>query len=76
MTTVWIWLIPSPNPDTVPYYAESSVIYTLAVVVELLVEPLWICAQQFRLVRTKVGVLGKKRLYNSDIEASLPFLIF
>lgn len=51
---VWLWLLEVPDPQTVPFYRPAVVLFALAGVQELLVEPLWVLAQAHMLVRLKV----------------------
>nr|XP_057911379.1 protein RFT1 homolog [Doryrhamphus excisus] len=54
LACVWLWFLEVPDPQTVPFYGPSVVLFALAGVQELLAEPLWVLAQAHMMLRLKV----------------------
>lgn len=54
LVSMWLWLLESPDPQSVPYYGAAVVLFGLSGVQELLAEPLWVLAQAHMFVRLKV----------------------
>ena len=57
LSCVWVFLLDKPSSD---YYVWGVMAYSLAAVLELCAEPLWIVAQAFLYVRLKVCALSNR----------------
>ncbi|GAB1608069.1 protein RFT1 homolog isoform X1 [Argonauta hians] len=55
---VWLYLLQSPDPDTVPYYSVGVVAYAASTVIEVLAQPLWVVTQAFMFLKLKVLLEG------------------
>uniref|UniRef100_A0A8C4XF20 Protein RFT1 homolog n=1 Tax=Erpetoichthys calabaricus TaxID=27687 RepID=A0A8C4XF20_ERPCA len=53
---VWLRLLETPDPLSIPHYEFGVLVFGLSAVVELLSEPLWILAQAHMFVKLKVVV--------------------
>ncbi|KAK7476317.1 hypothetical protein BaRGS_00032435 [Batillaria attramentaria] len=58
LSSVWLYLLETPDPALVPYYSVGVVTFAVSSCIEVLAEPLFVTGQAFLFVKLKVLSLG------------------
>ncbi|XP_054751425.2 protein RFT1 homolog [Lytechinus pictus] len=58
LSYVWIALLSHPDPEIVPHYNTSVLVFAFSAVIELVAEPFWVVGQAMLFVRLKVVIEG------------------
>ncbi|XP_011674796.1 protein RFT1 homolog isoform X2 [Strongylocentrotus purpuratus] len=58
LSYVWIALLSQPDPNIVPHYNTSVLVFAFSAVIELVAEPFWVVGQAMLFVRLKVVIEG------------------
>ena len=54
LSYVWIALLSHPDPEMIPHYKSSVLVFAFSAVIELVAEPFWVVGQAMLFVRLKV----------------------